>query len=139
MILCYTALQALVSYGVCRQGYFAAVRSKGEMKEIIINLWNALQNSKWAETEHCFCENAVINWYNGKEGMTVSEYINAHASFTGDWKIEIKRIEEIDNLVVSVAAVELLDTDTHLFVTSFFEFANGKISGLNEYWGNSRK
>jgi hypothetical protein len=41
------------------------------VKDTIINLWNALQNSKWAETEHCFCEGAVINWDNGKEGMTV--------------------------------------------------------------------
>ncbi|WP_415520971.1 hypothetical protein [Clostridium sp.] len=48
-------------------------------------------------------------------------------------------MECIENLVISVVKVQLKNKDASFHATSFFEFNNGKIKLLNEYWGDDGK
>lgn len=108
-------------------------------KEKIIALWNDMDKQNWSNIHTYFEEDAVINWNNTNEMFNVEEFIRVNAEYPGDWNIMIERLEYMGNLVISVVKVELKRDDISVHATSFFEFNNGKIKLLNEYWGDDGK
>ncbi|MDF2544854.1 MAG: hypothetical protein K0S47_4572 [Herbinix sp.] len=107
-----------------------------DYKEKVISLWNDIDKQNWDNTHTYFEDDATINWNNTNERFNVEEFIRANCEYPGDWSIKVERLECIESLVISVVKVKLKNDDVFFHATSFFEFNNGKIKLLNEYWGD---
>ncbi len=101
----------------------------------VIALWNDINNQNWNNIHTYFDQEAIINWNNTNEKFNAAEFVTANREYPGDWRIVIERLETINNLVISVVKVEAGSGELSFHATSFFEFLNGKIKLLNEYWG----
>ncbi|MBX4260396.1 nuclear transport factor 2 family protein (plasmid) [Clostridium estertheticum] len=108
-------------------------------KEQVIGLWSDMNKQSWNDIHRYFDNDAVINWNNTNERFNVEEFVRANSEYPGDWSIKVERLECIENLVISVVKVHLKNDDVSFHATSFFEFNNGKIKLLNEYWGDDGK
>ncbi len=105
-----------------------------ERTTIVRQLWADIHNQKWDGLTSYFCSDAVINWNNTNEQFTVEEFISANSLYPGNWSIVVERLETRGDLIVSVAKVTLRDANAVFHAISFFEFKDGKIRLLNEYW-----
>lgn len=109
------------------------------MKNIIGEFWNEMDKQNWNELIKYFSEVAVINWHDTNESFTPDEFVKINEFYPGNWKIKIERIEEINNLVVSVVKVPLEKEKISFHAVSFFNFENRKIKKLDEYWGKDEE
>ena len=50
---------------------------------------------------------------------------------------EVERVEQIGNLIIAVAKVINVFDKSSFYVNSFILLENGKISKLDEYWGDN--
>jgi hypothetical protein len=106
-------------------------------KNIIVSLYEEMDNQNWDNLRNYFDKDAVINWNNTNESFNVEEFILANLEYPGNWTFKIERLESKDNLVISVVRVSLKGEGVSSYGTSFFEFKENKIVLLNEYWGDN--
>lgn len=104
------------------------------MKKLVVNLWEDMNQQNWAHLVNYFVEDAMINWHDTNEQFNVKEFVQANATYPGDWQIQIERLEQLDELVISVAKVSLSGGKQAFYATSFFHFEQDKIAQLDEYW-----
>ena len=83
-----------------------------------------------------FHENAYVNWHNSNEHFTVAEFIRANCEYPGEWDGAIERIEQINDLVITVTHVFTKDNSMSFHVTSFIKLLDKKIVAIDEYWGD---
>lgn len=83
-----------------------------------------------------FDDNAYIKWHNTNELFNSEEFIKANCEYPGSWDGEIERSEQSGNLFITVVRVWSEDTGLSFHVTSFIEVRNGKITAVDEYWGD---
>ena len=94
---------------------------------------NALEIKKF------FNEDAYIDWHNTNERFTVDEFIKVNCTYPDKWGGEVERVEQIGNLIIAVAKVINVFDKSSFYVNSFILLENGKISKLDEYWGDNGK
>ncbi len=107
-----------------------------DMTQVINNFWRDVAAQDAEALKLYFEQDAYVRWCNTNEQFSVDEYIIANCEYPGDWRSEVERIEHAGDVTISVARVWLTDNSASFHVTSFFEFVNGKISALIEYWGD---
>ena len=105
-----------------------------DINQLITSFWKDVANQDATALRKYFGENALINWHNTNESFSVSEYIIANCEYPETWSGQVERIEIIENIAISVTKVWSASMIVH--ATSFFEFYNGKIIKLDEYWGD---
>lgn len=106
---------------------------------IILNVhdyWEVTLAQDAVKMKEYFHSNAYICWHNSNERFTVDEFIRANCEYPGHWDGEIKRIEQIDDLVISAVHVFSTDDDVSLHVVSFMKIMDDKIAAIDEYWGD---
>ena len=102
----------------------------------IYKFWkNVLEQNADAIKDY-FDENAYINWHCTNEHFNVNEFIIANCEYPGDWDGEVERIEEINDLFITVTHVHSKDKTLSFHVTSFIKVINGKIVAVDEYWAD---
>jgi hypothetical protein len=106
------------------------------LQQIIRDFWVDVAAQNADKMRIYFTDNAIINWHNSNESFHLEEYIKANCEYPGDWSVEVERLEQKENLIISVARLQIVGTDTVFRVTSFFEFRDNKIAALDEYWGD---
>lgn len=106
-------------------------------RELITGFWNAMDERRWHEVADYFCSDAAIFWHNTHERFTAPEFVEVNSSYPGQWTIQVERLEEIGDLVISVVNVVSLDGGQSLHAVSFFELEAGRIRLLHEYWGDN--
>ena len=92
---------------------------------------NALEIKKF------FNEDAYIDWHNTNERFTVDEFIEVNCTYPDKWTGEVERVEQIGKLLIVVAKVINVLDKSSFYVNSFILLENGKISKLDEYWGDN--
>lgn len=107
-----------------------------KQSERVRDLWNAVHRQAWEELAGFFLPDAEIYWHNTNERFTVSEFVRANREYPGDWSVTIQRLEATETAVVSVVRVRLSEGGAAFHATSFFQFRDGIISRLDEYWGD---
>lgn len=107
-----------------------------KIEELIHRFWEDVANQDDVALAEYFVPEAIIQWHNTNEKFTVEEYIRANCEYPGEWSGAVERVELLNDLVISVTRVWLKDNSVSLHVVSFFTLINGKISSLNEYWGD---
>lgn len=98
--------------------------------------WTAVLTQNADAMFSFFSSNAWINWHNTNEHFSVKEFIFANCKYPGKWEGEIERILFWDELVITVVRVYALEQDLSFHVTSFMEVKDGKITAIDEYWGD---
>lgn len=102
----------------------------------IRNYWKCTLNQDRKQMKEYFHNDAYINWHNTNEHFTVDEFIQANCEYPGQWSGEIKRIEVIDDLIITVVHVFSLEKDISLHVSSFIKMKDDRIISIDEYWGD---
>ena len=108
-----------------------------EPKNLISGLWNAIDRRRWHEIADYFCSDAAIFWHNTNERFTVPEFVETNSNYPGQWTIQVERLEEMGDLVISVVDVALAEGGQSCHAVSFFELEGGRIRTLHEYWGDN--
>lgn len=98
--------------------------------------WNdALRQDEEALAE-CFDRDAHVSWHCTNERFTAAEFIRANCAYPGEWEGELERVHEMGDLIITAARVWARGGEPSFHVTSFFRMKNGKISSIDEYWGD---
>ncbi|MEB3029626.1 nuclear transport factor 2 family protein [Parvimonas micra] len=105
----------------------------------IYKFYNAVLSQNALEIKKFFNEDAYIDWHNTNERFTVDEFIKVNCTYPGKWSGEVERVEQIGNLLIAVAKVINVFDKSSFYVNSFILLENGKISKLDEYWGDNGK
>lgn len=98
--------------------------------------WEVTLHQEPEEMKRFFHEAAFINWHNTNEHFTVDEFIRANCEYPGKWDGELERMEEIDDLLITVVHVFSLEAELSFHVTSFIKIKENKIYSIDEYWGD---
>ena len=107
-----------------------------DQKQFVIRFMADVAAQNRANLKAHFSADAVINWHNTNESFSVEKYIIANCEYPGEWYGNVERVETIDDLVISVARIWARDNSNSFHVVSFFKIKDGKISSLDEYWGD---
>ena len=98
--------------------------------------WQAVLKQDADEIRMFFNADAVINWHCTNERFSVEEFIRANCEYPGNWDGRIERIEENGNLIITATNVFTTDKSLSFHAVSFIRIENGRISLLDEYWGD---
>lgn len=98
--------------------------------------WQAVLKQERNEIRKFFREDAFVNWHNTKEHFTVEEFICVNCEYPGDWDGKMERMEQKDNLIITVMHVFTSNREMSFHVTSFIELQDDKITFIDEYWGD---
>lgn len=102
----------------------------------INEFWKAVIAQDEQEIRKYFREDAYINWHCTNEHFNLDEYIIANCEYPGEWDGVVERIEEMDDLLITVAKVYLKDKSISFHVTSFAKIVDERIAALDEYWAD---
>ena len=102
----------------------------------IRKFWKTVLRQDAIEMKQYFAEDAYINWHCTNEHFSVDEYIRANCEYPGEWDGKIERVEELDNLMITVTNVFTVDKALSFHVVSFFKVQDDKILSLDEYYGD---
>ncbi len=104
--------------------------------EAIFSLWQTIDQQNWERLPSFFAPEALIHWHNTNERFTVSQFVQANSQYPGHWQIDLQKLLETGETVISVVRVQLKAEPVSFHATSFFQFRAGKILLLDEYWGD---
>lgn len=102
----------------------------------VYEFWKAVLEQNEREIRRYFHKEAYINWHCTNEHFNLDEFIAANCEYPGVWDGEVERVEEKDNLLITVTHVFPKDKTASFHVTSFIGIAEGKIMSLDEYWAD---
>ena len=98
--------------------------------------WEATLRQDAEKMKAFFHRDAYVNWHNTNEHFTVDEFIRANCEYPGQWDGEIERVEEKDDVIVTVTHVFSQSGKESFHVTSFIQIKDEKIISIDEYWGD---
>lgn len=102
----------------------------------IYQFWRDVLKQDRNAIKKYFEKDAYINWHCTNEHFTVDEFIIANCEYPGDWDGEIERVEQINDLIITVVHVYPKDKSLSFHVTSFFKVVDEKIISVDEYWAD---
>ena len=83
-----------------------------------------------------FAHDAYVNWHCTNEHFTAGEFIRANCAYPGLWDGELERIVTAGDLTVAAARVFAQDQSCSFHSVSFIRVREGKITSIDEYWGD---
>lgn len=107
-----------------------------DMKRLITKYWEDVAEQNADRLKTYFMPTARVMWHNTNECFSVDEFITANCEYPGSWRGEVERIETAGDTVITAARVWSSEDGASFHAVSFFEFENGRIKLLNEYWGD---
>ena len=102
----------------------------------IYQFWRDVLKQDRNAIKKYFEKDAYINWHCTNEHFTVDEFIIANCDYPADWHGEIERVEQINDLIITVVHVYPKDKSLSFHVTSFFKVVDEKIISVDEYWAD---
>ncbi len=102
----------------------------------INEFWKAVLQQDADKIRGYFHPDARINWHCTNESFSVEEFIIANCKYPGEWDGEVERVEQMENLYISVTNVFPKDRSASFHVTSFIALEDGRIATLDEYWAD---
>lgn len=109
--------------------------------QIVKEFWKNIQEKDYKVLADKFEEGAIIDWNNQNERFNVVNFVRANKEFPGKWRLTVEKMYEIKNTVIAITLCEIVDEALEVqhsfYATSFFEFQNGKITYLSEYYSDN--
>lgn len=109
---------------------------KEDKTELIKTYWREVLAQNKTTLPSYFCENAHVYWHNSNECFNVEEFVIANCEYPNTWQGEIERLELHGEQAITVTKVYSIDGQCSFHAVSFFQFQEGKILRLDEYWGD---
>lgn len=100
----------------------------------IDKFFNAVISQNEKELIKYFHKNAIIRWHCTNEIFMLDEYIKVNCEYPGDWKGEIEKIEEKQDIIILACRVFNQDNSESFHVVSFIYLEDNLITGMDEYW-----
>ena len=107
-----------------------------DKKQIVTEFWEQVILQSSEGMKQFFADGAYVRWHNTNEHFSEEEYIRANCEYPGKWRGEVERMEQLEDLVISVVRVWPEDGATSFHAVSFFAFCGDKIAVIDEYWGD---
>lgn len=104
-------------------------------KQNVLNFWRDMDAGRWAAISGYFAENAEVSWTATGETFTVPQFIKVNTEYPGEWRLDVERIVESGDTIVSV--VRAVCGDRTSWACSFFSFENDRIARLEEFWSDA--
>lgn len=102
--------------------------------------WAALFAKDERAIRSFFQPEALIYWHNTNECLTAREFARVNAAYPGNWSGEIEyelHVGEWDtDLIVCAVRVFSTESPDSCHVCSAIQLHEGKITCINEYWGD---
>lgn len=101
--------------------------------DVVVAFWDAFDRFEFEAVGHLLHDDFVCEWpqsgelIRGRDNMIA---VNKH--YPGQWRIFVDRI--VDSGDVVVTEIRAVDGDVSNPAVSFFEFSEGKIVKIREYW-----
>lgn len=102
----------------------------------VTEFWKAVVQQNPDKIRKYFKETATIRWHNTNEEFTLDEFIRANCEYPEEWEGEVERIEEIEDLIITVTRVFSIDNSVSVHATSFLRMEDSKIVSIDEYWSD---
>lgn len=118
------------------EGEFVFEQGRCRAVERLSRFWADVARQDAAALREWFAPEAEVYWHCTDERFTAEEYIRANCEYPGDWEGAVERAEWTEDGCVSVAAVWPKDRSARFHAVSFFRFAGGRITRLDEYWAD---
>lgn len=83
-----------------------------------------------------FHKDATIFWHCTNEQFTLEEFIRANCDYPGDWDGVVERIDQMDDLIISVTHVYPSNRSSSFHVVSFIKLKDNLIYSVDEYWAD---
>ena len=99
--------------------------------------WQAVLSQNAAAMRKFLSPSAVIRWPNTNEEFTSEEFIRANCEYPGHWAGEVLRAETMGDLIITAVHVSAVqDPAVSFHVVSFLQVREGRITLIDEYWGD---
>lgn len=102
----------------------------------IHKFWEVVLHQDADAIREYFYPDAYVNWHNTNEHFTVEEFIRANCEYPGEWDGAVEQIIMSDTHIVTAAHVFSKDGSISCHATSFIRVVDGKITAVDEYWGD---
>ena len=99
----------------------------------ICALWRAVAEQDEEKLAQFFTSDARIFWPNTDENFDLAGYLRANCDYPGRWNGKVEKVAGDGSY--SVAKVWSPEGEAFRAVT-FYQWRNGKIMHMTEYWGN---
>lgn len=105
--------------------------------QIVKQFWEAFDTSDFDLAGSYMNENVIVIWPNTNEVFRGRDnFFLAQKNYPGIWRINLERLVSKADLIISVVRVKSEDNLQEFYATSFFEFKEGLIEKITEYWGD---
>jgi ketosteroid isomerase-like protein len=103
--------------------------------EVVEELWRRIEARDWEGAAELVADDAVIEWPHSRERLHGKNYIEVNRIYPEGWSIEVLRVLELGDVVVS--EVRVPHDSSEFWVSSIFEVQDGQIVRGREYWVES--
>ena len=106
------------------------------MSEVLArSYWKKVSEQKWEEAEALFHENFAAEWPQSRERFRSGKaFIQMNREYPGTHRVEVLEVLSVDSRTVTTVFINAEDTGQKVFATSWFDFSEGKILKLTEFW-----
>jgi len=104
--------------------------------DIVRNLWDLFDKRRFEDSRKLLKKDVTVKWVTTKEVFIGTDnFIAINTEYPGAWRTIPVKIENYsDDKVFSLTHVFMEDSEEEYYATSFFEFEDGLISSVEEYW-----
>ena len=102
----------------------------------IHKFWEVVLHQDADAIREYFYPDAYVNWHNTNEHFTVEEFIRANCEYPGEWDGAVEQIIMSDTHIVTATHMFSKDGSISCHATSFIRVVDGKITAVDEYWGD---
>lgn len=102
----------------------------------IREFWDAVLRQDANAIRKYFHSDAWVNWHNTNEHFTLEEFIRANCEYPGDWNGRVEKVITTDTHIITATHVFTKGGKLSFHVASFIRITDGKITSIDEYWGD---
>ena len=107
-------------------------------RQLIETFWNCIDAADFEKLTEVLSPDALVKLPNTRERFVGSQnYIAFNCDYPGRWRARVEAFHEVGDLGIATVLVTNPAENISLYVTSYFEIRDGKISVITEYWGEN--
>ena len=102
-------------------------------RELVLALWDAFDRFEFDTVADLLHDDFVCEWSQSGELIRGRDnFIAVNKNYPGQWRIHVDRLVDAGDVIVT--EIRAVDGEVSNPAISFFEFADGKIIKIREFW-----
>ncbi len=103
-------------------------------RQTVLAFWQDINMQLYDRLPQYFSPVANIFWHNSNERFNPEEFQRVYQAYGGAWHVEVERILSCEGSIISIINAKNSKAEGLHRAVSFFEFEDGSIRTLHEYW-----